>query len=192
MGDVKNTVRDIMRTATDKPARGAEIAVSAGRDVKNVTIISRAGNVSITPGAQHITEEQAARLKKLVHDVARLERLHAANPVTVPTIWGKLKETLCVASYRFIPKETYAEAVEFLLDWQSRAMRDGTRDAASLEERAKVYRICHAIAKQYNLGAEMRALMASKWDADSMRDLEDDELRELLAFMRALETQYKR
>lgn len=55
------------------------------------------------------------------------------------------------------------------------------------EERARIYRQCHAMAKQYDIYQEMRSEMRTTWGATSMRDLADDELQSLYKFMRSLE-----
>ena len=54
-------------------------------------------------------------------------------------------------------------------------------------ERARHYRICHAIAKQYDLYPEMRGFMREQWQKSSMRELEDQELQTLLTYMRNIE-----
>ena len=97
-----------------------------------------------------------------------------------------------VTSYRLIPHGHFHEAEQFLLDWRARVLRDSKRAPQEVKDRARVYRICHAIAKQYNLYAELRALL-KVWLPDaqrpSMRDLDSEQLQRLLAFMRGLEAQ---
>lgn len=57
----------------------------------------------------------------------------------------------------------------------------------ALNNRDNTYRVCHSIAKQYELYCEMRLLMKTKWQVESMRQLTDEQLRCLYHFMRALE-----
>ncbi len=120
-----------------------------------------------------------------------MERMHGHRKATPAMVWVKLKDHLKVTSYKLLAKERRGEAVGFLTDWMFRINEDRFRDPVTLEERARMYRECHGIAKRYGLYAEMRALMERKWDAESMRDLDDAALRDLRAFMRALEAQHK-
>lgn len=55
-----------------------------------------------------------------------------------------------------------------------------------------IYRICHGVAKQYDLYGEMRQIMRLKWGASSMREMEISELKELFYFMRGMESLKKR
>lgn len=164
------------------------VIISGGGNIVNMA----SGPVRITPGRGHITESQAVRIKYLVHEVARLECIHSSNPVFVGAVWEKLKERMGVTSYRLIPHGHFHEAEQFLLDWRARVLRDSKRAPQEVKDRARVFRICHAIAKQYNLYAEMRALLRV-WLPDaqrpSMRDLDSEQLQRLLAFMRGLEAQ---
>ncbi|UQZ90718.1 hypothetical protein C4J81_16505 [Deltaproteobacteria bacterium Smac51] len=50
-----------------------------------------------------------------------------------------------------------------------------------------IYRICHAVAKQYGLYTEMRQMMKAKWGVKSMRDMDLEALQSLFYFMRGLE-----
>lgn len=54
-------------------------------------------------------------------------------------------------------------------------------------DRERCYRVCHAIAKEYNLYSEMRALIQMRWQCRSLRDLHDSALHKVVIFMRALE-----
>ena len=194
MSDIKKKIRELIGDALqvkEGKDEGKEFSISVGKNASNITVISKS-KINIAPGMEHITDEQAVYIKELAHEVARLERLYAQNRVTVPMVWAKLKARLKVTSYRLIPKEQYSEAVGLLIDWQQQALEDSRRTPESLLERSDIYHQCHAIAKQYGLATEMRAFMERKWDAESMRDLEDYELKELLSFMRALESQYKK
>ena len=64
----------------------------------------------------------------------------------------------------------------------------GQEEPLDDEEREQFYRKCHGIAKQYGIYPEMRRHMRVNWQAASMRDLADSALKELLRFLRKLET----
>ena len=191
MNDRKKRIREILGDSPKSGEDSKQVSISAGHDIHNVTLIKQAA-INISPGLEHITDAQAVFIKKLVHDVAREERRTSLNPVSISMVWMKLKDKLQVTSYKLIPKEEYSQAVGYLYDWLEQLMADRARSPEVLEGRATAYRRCHAIAKQYGLYAEMRTLMETKWQAESMRDLEDHQLDELLAFMKALEAQHRK
>ena len=55
-----------------------------------------------------------------------------------------------------------------------------------------IYKICHAVAKQYKLYPAMRAMMKQKWNAESMRDMSSPALKDLFYYMRCMEHIKKR
>lgn len=193
MGDKEDKIVNLFKKSVPKEGdKGASINIQGnGNTIDNSVHIT--SSIHITPGAKHITESQAARLKYLVHEVARLECIHSSNPVFIPAVWEKLKERMGVASYRFISHGHFHEAEQFLLNWRTRVLQDSRRTPQDIKDRSRVFRICHAIAKQYNLYAEMRALL-KVWlpdkDKPSMRDLDSEQLQRLLSFMRGLEAQH--
>lgn len=56
----------------------------------------------------------------------------------------------------------------------------------------RIYRICHAVAKQYGLYPAMRSLMKRRWGAESMREMDLPSLQDLFFYMRGLERLKKR
>ncbi len=191
MDDRKGTIANILHGAKDKEkqrnvADKHDMSIVAGGNV-NVIANSHIHKMHITPGAEHITEAQAARLSYLVHEVARLECIHSSNPVFMPAIWDALKAQLNVTSYKLIPHGHFSEAERFLLEWRHKVLADKARSPHIVKDRSRVYRICHAIAKRYGLYVEMRSYMQAKWGVASMRSLDEDALYQLLSFMRALE-----
>lgn len=55
------------------------------------------------------------------------------------------------------------------------------------EDRPKIYSVCHGIAKQYDIYPEMRGHMGLRWQTESMRELTNAALKELLFYMRGLQ-----
>lgn len=185
MSDVKSYIKNIIDASGSKHKEPSNSPITIGGDLN---IISNS-HIHITPGKEHITESQASQLKYLVHELARLECIHSSNPVFMPAIWESLKQRMNVTSYKLIPHGHFSEAEKFLMDWRARVMQDSKRAPQAVKDRSRVYRICHAIAKHYNFYTEMRTFMLAKWQAESMRDIDDAGLQSLLAFMRALEAQ---
>lgn len=185
MDDIKSYIKDVVGSSQGKHKEPPSPPITIGGDLN---IISNS-HIHITPGKEHITESQASHLKYLVHELARLECIHSSNPVFTPAIWEALKKKMHVASYKLIPHGHFTEAERFLADWRARVLADSKRAPQAVKDRSKVYRICHAIAKQYGLYEEMRSFILAKWRVESMRDIDDSGLQQLLTFMRALESQ---
>lgn len=190
MSETKKKIRDILGAPQNKQPVITGIEINAGRDIKEITVISKS-KISISGASELIADEQAFRLRELVHEIAQLERKYSHNPASIAMVWVKLKDRLRVTSYKLMTVDQYAEALNFLADWKDQIRLDCHRDPDTLEDRAAMYRKCHAISKRYGLEKERLALMQGKWGVESMRDLADEQLEELLAFMRAIEAQYK-
>lgn len=65
----------------------------------------------------------------------------------------------------------------------------GKAELLDSANREKIYRMCHGIAKQYDIYEEMRRHMMKCWQVKSMRGLTDEALNSLLSYMRDLEEQ---
>lgn len=74
----------------------------------------------VTPGGEHITEEQAACLRGLVDQIVEKESLLKAKPRTHRSVWAALNAHCRVTSYRLIPAADYAHARKYLDQWMGR------------------------------------------------------------------------
>ncbi|UQZ90851.1 hypothetical protein C4J81_17200 [Deltaproteobacteria bacterium Smac51] len=92
--------------------------------------------------------------------------------------------------FQAAPKDVQ-HAEDDAIDEILRICRISCRDDAPSNPE-NIYRICHAVAKQYKLYPAMRSLMKRKWGAESMRDLDSHALKDLFYYMRAMESLKKR
>lgn len=112
------------RTKAPRKAAGQPASVSITGD-SNAAVIGSHNHVSINitrkkviaqvkPGPVHITETQAATLKQLVSQVAKLSGKHYSF------IYTKLCNHLGVTAYRLIPVGAFEDAENYLLRWLGR------------------------------------------------------------------------
>lgn len=119
------------QTRTAKP-QGHAVTISGDG---NAAIIGSNNHVSIHvsrprkivaevhPGMEHISDDQAARLQQLVHDV----HLHTGKPFQL--IWTSLLRHVSAPKYRLIRSERYKSAEDYMVRWLARTTRqDETED----------------------------------------------------------------
>jgi len=76
--------------------------------------------VDVKPGEQHITEEQAVKLRKLVNDVVEMEERVKRKPNGYRGVWAGLNAHCRVTKYRLIALEDYDKAEKYLYQWLGR------------------------------------------------------------------------
>lgn len=80
--------------------------------------------VNVKPGAIHITDEQAAQIKRLVAQVV------GKLDCPFQRVWSRLNAYVAVPSYRLTPAAAYSDAERFLLSWME------TGEPPMLEDRS--------------------------------------------------------
>jgi len=74
----------------------------------------------VKPGEEHITEEQAATLTRLVNEIVDLEGKVKKVPKTHRAVWASLNAHLKVTRYRLIPLAGFDKAEKYLRQWLGR------------------------------------------------------------------------
>jgi hypothetical protein len=128
------------------------------RVTKARDVIAAAGDVNIspktivrpafTPGEQHITSEQASRIKRLVDDLAEMD--DAAGKAigrSYQQWWKMLNNTFEVTTYKEIPRERFDEALSFLQQAKARNLPRIRRKDNELW-RKKHYQVIFGIGKR--------------------------------------------
>lgn len=158
----------------------------AGRDVVIETkkvVHKTVANTS--PGIDHITEEQAATLKRLVDEIVATEKKLKKRPKGYNAVWGALNASMKVGQYRLIPIEKYDSAEKYLRKWIGRLNSAVSAPKKDPNWRKKRYSHNHTVAKKYGFTDRMRAYMLDKFGVTSQRDLDNDELDQLYRRMAA-------
>lgn len=167
-GDEKDRRRRFLEriAAMSKPAKKRatkKAPASAGTNIsqnigKARDVIAAAGDVNIspktivrpafTPGEQHITSEQASRIKRLVDDLAEMD--DAAGKAIGPSYgqwWKMLNNTFRVTTYKEIPRERFEEVIAFLQQAKARNLPKIRRKDNELW-RKKHYQVIFGIGKK--------------------------------------------
>ena len=91
--------------------------VVAGRDVIQIITERPKFTVYVNRDDGHISDAQAATLKRLVRDI--VERLaERQRPPTFSHVWRTLNDEMRVPSYRLTPAARFGAAESFLMQWR--------------------------------------------------------------------------
>ena len=170
-----------------EPEGDTDLPVSFSGAVAQVNIISNATFTidSLAVGQLESPQaDQGEQLAELVQTLAVLESVTSSTTVTSRAVWRRVKQALELPTNRHIPVVRQAAAIEFLVYRLALVRVDLQRDPEIARKRSDCYRRCHGIAQQYGLYAEMRGYMSRRWGVASMRDLADEELWSLEAYLR--------
>lgn len=74
----------------------------------------------VKPNGEHISQEQASILKKLVDDIVKLEKIAKQKPKSHQAVWSALNAHCKVTRYLLIPYEDFAKAEKYLRMWIGR------------------------------------------------------------------------
>ncbi|MFB9087716.1 hypothetical protein ACFFW8_25430 [Erwinia tracheiphila] len=151
-----------------------------GSTVNMVTTQKHVTNVKadIKPGVEHITEEQAAKLTKMVSTIAELEQKVRKTPRTYKAIWAAVNSHCRVTRYRLIPLASYAKAEKYLRTWIGRLNSQASAPIVDNDEWRKKEK--YAYIKKINIKKIMNyglmSIYLKRFGATSLRDLSDAEL----------------
>jgi len=162
--------------------------VVAGRDVNiNKREVTR---VSVTPGPEHITEDQAKRLKDLVDKIAKIEIDRGSDASKVyPRLWSALTNRYQVTSYHLIPSRFGDDAVKWLQQ-QAAMRRPKLRRANPSAWRGEHYAAIWARARELRMSkGEVYYLVKARLGLQvvSLKQLGEQTLKRLYNIMMALD-----
>lgn len=119
-----------IREVEQRPASAVMIGAGNGHNVVGVvqsggTVINTTRHITRTvaevrPGAEHISEDQAATLTRLVGDVVALEAQVRQSPKSHRAVWAALNAHCRVTRYRLIRAEDFGVAQKYLHQWLGR------------------------------------------------------------------------
>ncbi|MBC7953144.1 MAG: ORF6C domain-containing protein [Rhodospirillaceae bacterium] len=168
----KNSVRSVV---------GDTVAVGDN----NVIVINQAPArprvvAKVEPGAEHISDVQAAKLHELVGQIVDLEAKIKKRPTTFKAVWTSLNSHCKVPSYRLIPSANYSRAEKYLRMWIGRITSAASAPRKTgAEWRKRQYAYIFTNVKQLALSDKLNKLLTAAYGVESVSNLSDDDLRKV-------------
>ncbi|MDO4434004.1 MAG: ORF6C domain-containing protein [Alysiella sp.] len=138
----------------------------------------------VKPGQEHITDQQASEIQKLVDDIVTIEANVKQKPRNHRAVWTALNRRMKVPSYRLIKLEQFDDALKYLRSSIGRLMASATarKKMPENEWRNRKYRFIHASFKEFpELEEWFKKHIAGKFKVQSKADLQDEELEKAYA-----------
>jgi len=129
----------------------------------------------VKPGEQHITDEQAAKLTALVHEIVELETKIKKKPNSYRSVWAALNAYCKVTKYRLILLTDYAKAEKYLYQWMGRLNSMASAPVADNDTWRK-RRYAYIKINTRNDEAWLKAYLRKNFKTESLSDISDDEL----------------
>ncbi|QOF67412.1 ORF6C domain-containing protein [Actinobacillus sp. GY-402] len=134
----------------------------------------------IEPDDKHINETMARTLQDLVKEIVETEKQIKKAPKSFQAVWASLNKHCGVVTYRQIPKESYAKAETYLRKWLGRltSAKSAPKKLGN-PWRNKKYAYIHTNVKQFNLELWLRAYIQDRYAAESLTELDDEQLQKV-------------
>jgi len=195
--DTKGKMKDILKLVKPAPKKAA--TRKKKDEPPSITVIGSNGNaignnntvqniktekvvhrpkVTVIPGHEVITEEQAVIIRNLVLEIGELEKLHKKKPLSYQAIWNATNKKGGVTQYRLIPIDKFETVKKFL--WQWRGRLTGTKSAPKKDNAAwrnRQYAYIKINVKQLGLENKLVDLLSNKFGVESLTNLDDKQLR---------------
>lgn len=152
-------------------------------DGANVTLINTPKyqtkvTAEVKPGEEHITEEQAALLMRLVKEIVELETLAGKrNPKSHQAVWSSLNAHCGVSRYRLISVGTYPKAELYLRQWLGRLSRLKSAPKNDTEWRKRKY--AYIKINTQHLQDWLQSYLLERFDVTTLSELTDDDLQKV-------------
>lgn len=129
----------------------------------------------VTPGDEHITEEQAVILTTLVGEIIETEKRLKSSPASHRSVWGSLNSHCGVTQYRLIKLSDFERARKYLQQWLGRLNSMRSAPVKNGDEwRKKRYAYIKINSKA---NPQLVASYLKKYfQAESLTQLSDDQL----------------
>lgn len=140
----------------------------------------------VNPGAEHISEEQAAELTRLVNQIVETETLLKGRPATHRAVWGALNAHCKVTKYRLIQSIDFDRAKKYLQQWIGRLNSMASAPAKDTDWRSKRFTaIKTRCKKQLGDADAYKPYIKKYFKAESLTDLSTDELQRTYTYIMA-------
>ena len=138
---------------------------------------------SFKPGVEHISEEQAAKIKEMVLKIYDVQKAVKKNPPNPRNIWRALNNHCKVTTFRAILATDFEKAMKFLR--QRLKIENSSPSAATKNPnwREEHYRSIHSIAKRCGLEERLLNYMKRNFHVEHLRELQNDELMRVYRYI---------
>ena len=131
----------------------------------------------------HISDQQAKAIADKVKEIATKN----PNQNLFRKLYGLLKDRYGVASYHFIPKEQFEDAMKYLSKYNAAVVRKGLREVDKKTYRKEQYQAIHAKATELHIShdelyAIINAYLKHKNQYQSLTQLSDFALRKVYLY----------
>lgn len=136
----------------------------------------------VKAGNEHLTDEQKAHLRRLVDEIVDMETKYrtAKSAKSHVAVWSSLNKHLKVTSYHLIPLEKYEKATKYLQQWIGRL--NSLKKVPKTDNqnwRKRQYSYIHTNIKKLNLDEWYRDYLNDKFNTNSSKNLNDDDLKKM-------------
>lgn len=138
---------------------------------RNVTQVK----AEVKPNDEHISDEQAFKLKRLVNDIVEMEQSVRQKSKSHVAVWSALNAHMRVTRYRLIPFEKYEKAEKYLRMWIGRLNSAKSAPKKNNNEwRNRKYAYIKINTRE--TPEWLNNYLAKSFDTDSLTELSDKEL----------------
>ncbi|MER2490676.1 ORF6C domain-containing protein [Catenovulum sediminis] len=139
-------------------------------------------HIKITPGEQHISNAQAYEIKELVRQIVVLEALVKEKPRGYAAVWGSFKRKFKCTKYQLLTQDQFDPAISYLRQTIGR-LSSSANAKQSPDWRKRKYSFIHTNVKKLGLQEEKDDYLAINFGAASLKELNDDELQQVYAWV---------
>jgi len=156
-------------------------SIAAGRDVYVHQKLRKVHE--FVPGPDNISAEQASRLKILVDQIVDYELKTMKRPKSHAAVWSIFKRQFKVAYYRELNNSKFYDAERYLVKWVGR-LRGLLRNVDTNDWRKERIKAIQTKRKKYGwLKEDFTNYLLGKYNHESLKDLNDDQLEEFYKYI---------
>ncbi|HBS17728.1 MAG TPA: hypothetical protein DD835_07805 [Halomonas sp.] len=130
----------------------------------------------VRPGAEHITDEQAATIQSLVAQIVELEAVTKRRPKSFAAVYKTLNNRFKVPRYRLHKLDNYPAIERYLRSWIGRLSSTASAKRRDPDWRNRKYRYIKVNVRELGLEEELEDLLLERHEVSSIKYLSDDDL----------------
>lgn len=177
----------VRRLFSESKNEGNEGVAQFSQVVSGHSNIVAGGNVTIhqnpvvvktqaVPGALHISQETAFKLRELVNQIVTVEASVKREPRNHAAVWSSMRRKFKYSTLALMPARQGDEAEAYLREQIGRLMSSKSAAAKVPDYRLKRYRSIHSRVKELGLEDWKASYLAEHFGAESLTNLTDEDL----------------